>query len=286
MSEDADGWSVIIQPKGTCESQSQTELLMTLAQKALQDAADQSKCIYVMGYCGGKPFNMRAQGFEAKLGAMRSASSACWHIYKKGFCRHQESCNKQHPACQVPVRFLVEGVQLNSCTRFAGAFKQVVADLALKVTTQLEESPYVELVAAFKDKNCPGWTIELTPKDELTAATEEYLLTLAKNALFSASRNEDILYIMGLSAKPFTSKAHGFVTIIGDMQDDTKVCWDLYSKGMCTRDHACRWEHPECLMPLNVVVKERSRKNTLPISLHAAMQQHFGGSAQSPVARR
>lgn len=271
ISHDQNGWSVVIQPTGDSEEHMwKNELLLKTAKEALLEAASKSKSIYVMGYCGKDTFNMRAQGFEATLGAMRDAGSACWHIFKKGFCRHAADCSKQHPAFTVPVHVLVEGMQLNSCPRFADAFKQVVADLTQNVTSLLEESPYVEMVAAFKDGGYPGWTIEMTAKEELTAQNEEYLLTLAKNALFSASSDLEILYIMGYAVKPFTSKPHGFVTMIGDMQDESRVCWDMYSKGSCSRDCSCRWEHPECLMPINVVVKQHSSFDALAVSLISA----------------
>jgi len=264
VSEDADGWSIMIQPKGNDENNWQSELLMTQAKEALLDAASATRSIYVMGYCNAKPFTARPLGFEATLGAMQSATSACWHVFKKGFCRHGDDCCKQHPGCTVPVRVMVEGVQFKSDTRFANIFKEQVADLALTVTSACGANSYVEQAEAFKDKDNQGWTIELTPKGEKTEEAKDYLLTLAKNAMFSASRNSDFVYIMGYAAKPFFEKSGGFVTMLGDMQDESKVCWDFYSKGCCSRDCACRWEHTECLMPINVVVKEKS----YPISLN------------------
>jgi len=277
VAQDAAGWSVVIQPAGRCDEK-KTEVLMTLAKEALLSASSKSKHIHVMGYSGPKPFDMCAQGFEATLGAMKSASTACWHIFKKGFCRHGDGCSKQHAVCQVPVRVLIEGVQLKAGRRAASSFTQAVGDLALGLTSALEESPYLERVTAFKDKDHPGWTIEMIAKGQLTAQNEEYLLTLAKKAFFSA--NLDNVYIMGAAAKPFMSKPHGFVSIIGNMKDESKVCWDLYSKGCCTRHANCRWAHPECLMPINVVVKEKSACFALPISLHAAMQQVSGSDWQ------
>jgi len=265
-SEDASGWSIIIQPKGTRgddENNWQSELLMTQAKEALLDAATSTRSIYVMGYCNAKPFTARPLGFEATLGAMQNATSACWHVFKKGFCRHGDDCCKQHPGCLVPVRVIVEGVQFKSDPRFADIFKEQVADLALTVTAACGANSYVEQAEAFKDKDYQGWTIELTPIGEMTAQ-KDYLLTVAKNAIFSASRNSGAVYIMGYAAKPFFEKSGGFVTMIGDMQDESRVCWDFYSKGCCSRDCACRYEHTECLMPINVVVKEKS----YPISLN------------------
>jgi len=263
VSEDENGWSLVIQPRG---NQVDAEILLNEAKEALLNVCSTSKSTYVMGYCGSNPFNMRPNGFEASLGCMRSAGSACWHVFKKGFCRHEGNCSKQHPAIEVPVRVLVASAQIKGCQRFASAFRQVVADLANTVTTELKKSPYVELAMTTSDQDRSGWTIELTPKGD-AAAHKEYLLTLAKNALFSASNNSSVAYIMGYATKPFTHKAGGFTTMIGDMQDESRVCWDFYSKGMCSRGCACKWEHPECLLPINVVIKERS----YPISLLAAV---------------
>jgi hypothetical protein len=256
VSEDVDGgWNVVVQPKGSDENPFQTDTLLTLAKEALLDAAASSKCIYVMGYCAPKPFDMRAQGFEATLGAMQVAQSACWHVFKKGFCRHAEDCCKEHPGYQAPVHVVVETAQFKSCPRFAHAFKETVADLALSITAEVGESPHVETVAAVKDNDSQGWSIEITAKMDL-AECKEYLLTLAKNALFTSTGNSGNVYIMGYAEKPFIKKSEGFVTILGDMQDESRICWDLYAKGVCSRaDCTCRWEHPECLMPLNVVVK-------------------------------
>ena len=35
---------------------------------------------------------------------------------------------------------------------------------------------------------------------------------------------------------PARWKPRGFVSMLGDMQDESRVCWDLYSKGSCGRD--------------------------------------------------
>jgi len=259
--EDGGCWSVNIQPKVIDEDSWQTELLITLAKKALLEAATKSKCIYVMGYCGSQPFSMRAQGFQATLGAMQNAATTCWHIFKKGFCRHGDSCCKQHPIVQVPVHFLVEGVQLPTCALFANSFKEQVADLALTVTAALGENPRVEAVEALRDHDYPGWTIEVTAKGD-PAVSEDDLLTLVKNVLFSATGNPGLLYIIGKAAKPFVQKSSGFVVTVGDMQDESRVCWDMYEKGFCSRGcGACQFEHPGCLMPINVVVKEMNCRN-------------------------
>jgi len=268
ISDDTTGWSITIQPQG--EEEWLTDLLLTVAKEALLSAASQSKCMYVMGYCAPKPFIMRSQGFEAMLGAMESPSGACWHVFKKGFCRHGDECKKQHPPCQMPVHVLVERVQAPMVpvmiaqgafqSDFVAEFKQDVAELAMSVTSSLNACPYTHQVKAFKTKDYQGWNIEITLKEDSTAH-KEYLLSLAKNALFEATNNSNNVYIMGYAAKPFTTKSQGFVSILGDMPDESKACWDLYSKGFCCRERECRWQHPQCLTPINVMLKDSFAKS-------------------------
>lgn len=256
ISEDGDGWSIVIQPHAQGENADwQTECLLKLAKDVLLEAASKSKNIYLLGYCSPKPFTMQPQGFEATLAAMESPVSACWHVFKKGFCRHGDQCSKSHPACEVPVRVLVESVEFNCSTSFLSVFKQEVANLTMAVIATLGECAYTDKVEAFKDKDCKGWTIEVVTKPDMMIH-KDYLLTLAKSALFSSTDNSNSVYIMGYAAKPFMVKSQGFVTLLGDMQDESVACWDLYSKGVCKHDCACRWRHPECLVPINLVVKE------------------------------
>jgi len=77
------------------------------AQRALLEVTTQSKCIYIMGYASTNPFRLRADGFEATIGLMENATRACWHVFKKGFCRHGVNCNKQHPIFEVPFQVTV-----------------------------------------------------------------------------------------------------------------------------------------------------------------------------------
>merc|ERR1719446_970756 len=88
---------------------------------------------------------------------------------------------------------------------------------------------------------------------------------------------------MGYAAMPFISKsqgfiavlgdmqdesrAWGFIAVLGDMQDESRACWDFYTKGVCSRECVCRWEHPECLMPINVVIKKRGSLKGLNAAL-------------------
>jgi hypothetical protein len=272
VTDETNGWVIMLKPRALNDGSWQAEHPLTLAKQALLDASSTSKCVYVMGYAGAKPFTQTPQGFEATLGIMQNARSACYHVFKKGFCRHGTDCTKQHPACQQTVKFVVESSSMNSCNRFVNAFKQEVAALVMMVTATLGSCVYADEVQAFENKGCQGWTIEVVPKEEMKQQ-KEYLESVAQNALFHGTADSNTAYIMGYAAKPFLPKSNGFVTIVGDMQEEDQACWDFYSKGFCTRDCSCRWEHPECLMPVSIVIKERS---SLKCSM--AMLEYLTGS--------
>jgi hypothetical protein len=266
--DDVGGWFITIQPR-VADDKGQTEQVIALAQEALLEAASSSKRVYVMGYCGPKPFIAQPLGFQATLGIMESTRSACYHVFKKGFCRHGAACSKQHPSFQVPVHVLVESVQFDSCGRLAAAFKQDVADVAMALTAVLAGSRYTDNVEAFKNTESQGWTVEVTPKEELKTH-KDHLLTVAKTTLFCATSHANhsfatnrtnrtsAVHLMGYASKPFIPRSQGFSTVIGASKDESRTCWDFHSKGICTRGCQCKWNHPECLMPIDVVLKERS----------------------------
>lgn len=265
-------WCLVLKPCRECDETEQVELLMDIAKDAFLEATSESKCVYLMGYCSPKPFEMQPHGFQATLGAMENAKTACWHVFKKGFCRHGDTCSKTHAACEVPVRVLVESSSLKSTASSIGEFKQDMANLAMAMTASLEECPYADKVEAFKDKDHQGWTVEVTPKEELKSH-KDYLLMLAKNIMFTVTERSNNAYIMGYAKQPFIPTSRGFVAMIGDVQDESATCWDLFSEGTCCRGCSCRWQHPECLMPVNVVVKERSTLKCSPAMLEYLASQ-------------
>jgi len=102
------GCVFILQPDFTGGIDFDFDGLIENAQKVLMAAAAKSDNIFLMGYAGGKPFTMTEDGFEATFGAMQDKKKACWHIFKKGFCRHGAECNKQHPVALVTVQVRVQ----------------------------------------------------------------------------------------------------------------------------------------------------------------------------------
>jgi hypothetical protein len=247
--------AIIVQARG---DPALTESVLELAHQALLDAASQSKCIFVMGFCAPKPFNMCPSGFEVTLGAMESATAACWHVFKKGFCRHGDDCRKQHPTCKIPVRVLVETSQLNAPVPTICDFKLKVADLVSTVASALEKCPSCVCVETMRKEPSKCWTLELTTKAE-GRVNEEYLLSVIKSTLLNHSSTSQGVYMLGYAANPFISRPNGCAVVIGNMAAETRACWDFYSKGLCRKGCACKWEHPNCSMPINIVIKPHSR---------------------------
>jgi hypothetical protein len=217
-----------------------TEQVLELAQRALLDAASKSKCVFLMGFCSQRPSNSCPMGFEATLAAMESPTSACWHIFKKGFCRHGDDCRKQHPSCKMSLRILVETCQMNAPIPSICDFKLKVADFVSQVVSEVERTVPCARVEATKKESTKCWTIELTPQAD-GRMNEEYLLSLMKNVLLSRSSNQQDIYMLGYAAKPFVSGSGGFVVVLGDMAAETRACWDFYSKGFCRKGCDCKW---------------------------------------------
>jgi len=269
---DCDGtWCYVVRPRhlGT-KFACQTEELIDWLQEVFLKAAAYSNCIYLMGFAGGgyRAFTREAQGFSAMYGAMENSRNACWHVFKKGFCKHGPDCCKEHPSCQVPVRVLVESTSLNGCPKFVGAFKQEVADLSMAVIVALQSCGFAEKVEAFKDKGCQGWTIEVTPKEE-AQPHKDFLRGHAQNVLLSATAGLSLVWAIGHAEQPFLSKKDGFVTMLGAVTGETVPCSDLFDKGCCTR-RECRYAHPDCLMPLSFIIKEKTSSTVSP-----AMMQYL-----------
>jgi hypothetical protein len=102
-------WCITIQVNS--DGQMLSQQVLTYAQQELLKATESSKSIFVVGFSSPSAFTRNPQGFQCTLAAMENARHACWHLFKKGFCRHGEECAKQHPACEMPLRVRVETAQ-------------------------------------------------------------------------------------------------------------------------------------------------------------------------------
>jgi hypothetical protein len=248
---DCDGtWCFVVRPSGAC----QMDTIIEHAKKALVKSTSTCKSIYLMGYMLDIAFSAQPQGFSATLGAMENSATACWHIFKKGFCRHGDMCCKSHPVWKVPVRVLVESTSLNASPWLVKVFGEEMVDRSMAVVSALNNCELAEKVDAFKD--CQGWTIEVTPKED-TETHRELIYTLAKSALLQKPTQGGYSHIMGASTHPFVSKPEGIVTLVGLMRCQSTACNDFFSKGLCNR-RGCRYDHATCVMPITVIVKEKS----------------------------
>lgn len=233
---------------------SSVDNVLYYAKEALLESASLSKCIYALGYCTPSPFTVTAQGFEVTLGAMENASTACWHLFKKGFCRHGDECNKAHPACKVRFRMLVETAMLSTYPPEAMDFQLQACDLVTDVLSSLKSNPHVQSADAWKDADTKCWSIQLSPK-EGGKKHKEYVMTLAKNAFYEVSNNSSSIYMLGYDAKPFIKKSDGFALMLANVRSDSRTCWSFYSCGVCKKEGCCQYEHPTCLMPVSVNVQ-------------------------------
>jgi hypothetical protein len=92
----------------SAEGACQKDQVLAVAQKALLDIAVPCKSIYIVGFRSPSPFVPTASGFDVKYGAMGNANAACWHYFKRGFCRYGDTCRKQHAIWEMPTRVLIE----------------------------------------------------------------------------------------------------------------------------------------------------------------------------------
>lgn len=82
----------------------------------------------------------------------------------------------------------------------------------------------------------------LAPK--LTAAVKEAMLA-------NTSRSTGV-FLIGCKQTPFLAKQQGFTATLGEMRDETRACWSMYSTGFCKRAGACRWKHPQTSVSVDV----------------------------------
>jgi len=106
---------------------------------------------------------------------------------------------------------------------------------------------------------CQGLTITAWQAQDIGGKGRDQILKLAKNALLKGAEHSESVYVLGYGAKPFTTCDFGFHTVLGGMYDQSKACWDCFSKGSCKREWDCRWQHPACQLPIKVEIRT-SRK--------------------------
>jgi hypothetical protein len=249
--EDNHEWCITIQVNS--DDQMLRQQVVTGAQQELLKATEPSKSIFIVGFASPSAFFPKPQGFQCILGAMENARHACWHVFKKGFCRHGEACSKQHPVCEMPVRVLVETAHFGAPLAPISDFKLQVANLVASMVSSLEQNPHVSRVRAWKNMVSKCWTIELSPRHE-GVAHQEHVVTLAKHAIFCATATSSTVCLTGDSAKLFVPKHKGFVATLGSAQPESRACRDFDSSGACRRHCTSQWEHPRWVMQIIVLI--------------------------------
>lgn len=130
-------------------------------------------------------------------------------------------------------------------------FTQKLKGVAAAVHAVLINCFYVGVVEATESHL--GWNIiaRLLPRD---CHQKETTLTLAKQAIISASEVSSPLYVLGYSARPFVDTVGGFSARFVGVSDEHNACWGLLQQGFCRYGEACRWRHPTYQTTINVAV--------------------------------
>jgi hypothetical protein len=260
LAQGLNGWTMSVVPSQCAQGHRFLDTLSRLAKHALLQAAEQSKSVYVLGYHNAEEvaFARRPQGFTAQLGVMEveDTKSMCWPMVKHGSCRHGENCSKDHPALVVPVRVFIEAACFTASRFVIPHWKQEIASFMMIITAILTRISCVEEAAALNTHSGDGWRIEMSIRAE-DMSRKETFLTFAKNAFMEATQRSDYIRLLGTGAEPFITKSNGFVAMLGEMSDRSQACWDFYTQGCCWREASCscRWQHPQCMMPVSVVLK-------------------------------
>lgn len=83
------------------------DALLSKAQEALFNAAEQSTVVYVLGY-QGQACEPLPQGFQATLAEMRDEQKACWDYFSYRECVQGCACRWQHPAVTADITVLAK----------------------------------------------------------------------------------------------------------------------------------------------------------------------------------
>jgi len=245
------GWAISIAHNKKVGADS-LETMLEAVKSALLCAAGQSKSVYVLGYGSLETaFEPKPQGFEAQLAITDSTKTSCHSYLKKGYCR-SGNCRHAHPEFQVPVQVFVELTRFDASEECVYYFKKEAAQILTLVAASVASLCWTGARAFTEDND--DWRIEIYVRDD-DACLKEHFLNHAKKTLVDAIQQSSTVYLMGTAA-PFLTKSCGFVATLSEMVDRNQACWDVYMQGSCRRECSCRWLHPQCSLPVNVVLKK------------------------------
>lgn len=257
VTQGLDGWTLSVAPSPEGHGRRGLETLVAYAKAALCEAAETTGTTYVLGYSrDAVAFPRQPQGFTAQLAVQENAKEPCWALLRYASCKYGETCCKEHPALQVPVRVFVENAIFSGPRSVIQYYKGEFANFMVTVAAILSRCPSVE-AQALVDQEGDAWYIDMSIRKEDFCLKENYI-KLAKNAFMETMQHSQLVRVMGTGKTPFITKSDGFVTMLGEMADKSLACWDIYQHGCCWREggwEKCQWQHPQCIMPVNVVVR-------------------------------
>lgn len=144
------------------------------------------------------------------------------------------------PATAFPeVRYIVEYLQMFLCS------------LTGVLDVQLQAAPMGSCTKLTVDMNLEGWH---------TGACEQCVLEPSRQALLEAVDACQNLWVLGYDVKPFQKEYdRGFTVTIGviSTQDESRMCWSFFQRGVCPRPGCCPWKHPDSfnLLELSVGIR-------------------------------
>jgi hypothetical protein len=249
-------WSLALTPHK--KNRMSTDQLLTFAQEALLKAAEQSRNVYVIGYDARESaFTPQPQGLTCRLGVMERAQNACWRYFQKGMCHYGSDCCKEHPVLEAQLNIRVEMAKFDAPKQTVQQFKHEVADFLLAVTSMLVGCVGIAGAEAFHEDQ--GCCVEVLVRDE-DMYQKEQVSAMVKQIITDMTQHSTV-YLIASKGEQFKAKSKGFFFTVGDMPDQANACWDLYMHGNCWRESSCRWKHPQCLVPVNVMIKSAATAN-------------------------
>jgi hypothetical protein len=119
--------------------------------------------------------------------------------------------------------------------------QKLFAEVVAAARSAVEMQTRVELCGQLDN-----WKIILDVRNENDFQRAQKSLVAAQKALLQSAAESQSVYVVGYQAAPFqpTGYGSGFYSTLALVKDESLACWDLLSRGVCSRGSMCRWRHP------------------------------------------
>jgi len=94
------------------------------------------------------------------------------------------------------------------------------------------------------EETMKGWTVKTYVTKHTIKAQQESLKQLAQQAILDATKQSELVYILGYDVHPFTSSPRGLGCALVKVPDPEHACWDSYSRSFCCSPGFCKLQHP------------------------------------------